>query len=155
MRKFIAVAAAAVIVASCATKYVEVAKTEPHATITVQRNYTATKAVDADPYQGYDLMDNPQCENMQKVATFSYDSEFIETVRVSADRKLHFYMHSVPDQDIYGAWCWSYLGFDAENDHDYVIMHVNCTPEVYDKTSGDWVQISDIDVIDGFECPHD
>jgi len=145
--------AAAMVCGACATNYSEIAVDEPHATITFQRNSEGVKAVNNEPYQDYNLIDNPQCDNMQTIATFSFDGEFIETARFSAGKKLHFYMHSVPDQNIHGQWCWSYLGFDAENGRDYVVMHEACTPKVYDATDGDWQPIVVLDVIDGFECP--
>jgi len=138
--------------AACATSYTSLLESEPHATITFQRNIEGVKAVNNEPYQGYDLVDNPQCENEQRVAWFTGDSEFIETARFSGDKKLHFLMHSVPNRNI-NAWCFSYLGFDAQNGRDYVVMHDACTPKVYDKTDGDWQPVEDIDVIDGFECP--
>ena len=153
MKKHIVMMAAAIICGSCATSYKSVPADEPHATFTFQRNIDGVKAVNNEPYQGYELIDNPQCENAQKVAWFSWDSEFIETTRIAADRKLHFYIHSVPNQNIYGNWCFSYLGFDAQNGRDYVVMHEACTPKVYDKTDGDWQPVEDIDVIDGFDCP--
>jgi len=146
--------ALALICAGCATRYAEVPPESPHATITFQRNRDAVKAVNLEPMQGYDVMDNGRCENRQGVATFSFDNEFLRTARFSADKKLHFQMHSVPDQNINGPWCWSYLGFDAQNGRDYVVMHEACTPKVFDKTDGDWRPVEDIDVIDGFECPN-
>lgn len=137
----------------CAVNYVDVPVDAPHATITFQRNLEGVKAVNNEPFQAYDLMDNPRCDNIQSVASFSFDGEFIETARVSANKKLHFYMHSVPDQNIHGSWCWSYLGFDAENGRDYVVMHESCSPKVYDTTADEWQPIEDLDIIDGFECP--
>ena len=145
--------ALALICAGCATTYTEVPLEGPHATITFQRNIDGVKAVNNEPMQGFDVMDDERCENRQGIATFSFDSQFIKTARFSADKKLHFQMHSVPDQNINGPWCWSYLGFDAENGRDYVVMHEACTPRVYDKTDGDWQPVEDIDVVDGFECP--
>lgn len=138
---------------ACATSYTSVLETEPHATITFQRNVNGVKAVNNEPYQGYELVDNPQCENDQKVAWFSWDSEFIETARFAGDKKLHFVMHSVPNQNLNGPWCFSYLGFEAQNGRDYVVMHESCSPKVYDKTDGDWQPVEDVDVIDGFDCP--
>ncbi|MEM7433426.1 MAG: hypothetical protein AAF351_15995, partial [Pseudomonadota bacterium] len=58
-----------------------------------------------------------------------------------------------PNQNIYGPWCWSYLGFYVENGRDYVVMHESCSPVVYDTTEDDWQRVDDIDVINGFECP--
>ncbi len=139
--------------AGCAVNYVDVTVDEPHATITFQRNLEGVRAVNNEPYQAYELMDNPQCDNIQNVAHFSYDSEFIDTARISAAKKLHFLMHSVPDQNIYGSWCWSYLGFEAENGRDYVVMHESCSPKVYDTSSDEWQAIDNLDIIDGFECP--
>lgn len=153
MLKYLLTGIAGISLAGCATYYTEVPPDQPHSTITFQRNMTATKAVKSDPFQDYNIMDNPSCENMEGIATFSFDNEFIKTARFSADKKLHFMMHSVPNQNINGNWCWSYLGFDAVNGRDYVVMHQNCSPKVYDKTDGDWVLLDDIDVIDGFECP--
>lgn len=144
---------ACLLVSGCATQYVDVPADEPHATVTFQRNVDGVKAVNNEPYQGYELVDSPRCENDQKVAWFSFDGEYIKTARFSADRKLHFVMHSVPNQNIHGPWCFSYLGFDAENGRDYVVMHDACTPKVYDKTDATWAPVKDIDVIDGFECP--
>ena len=151
MRKYLCVTA--VLLASCATSYTELDASEPHATITFQRNAAGVKAVNNEPFQGYELIDNPRCENAQKVAWFSWDSEYIKTARIGADKKLHFFIHSVPNQNLNGPWCFSYLGFDAQNGRDYVVMHEACTPVVYDKTDGDWQAVTDIDVIDGFECP--
>jgi len=145
--------ALAFLTVACATQYTSVPANEPHATITFQRNLDGVKAVNNEPYQGYELIDKPQCDNDQKVAWFSWDSEFIETARFTADKKLHFFIHSVPNQNIYGPWCFSYLGFEAVNGRDYVVMHDACAPKVYDKTDGDWQLVEDIDVIDGFECP--
>lgn len=153
MKNLLLAGALAALVSGCATYYEEVAEDVPHANITFQRNVEGVKARKGEPLQDYNLIDNPQCDNQQGIATFSFDSEFIKTARFPADRKLHFYMHSVPGGDIYNQWCWSYLGFDAENGRDYVVMHQDCSPVVYDKTDGDWVQVEDIDVIDGFECP--
>lgn len=153
MKRWGMMSVAVFICTACATNYTEVPADEPHASITFQRNIEGVKAVNNEPYQGYELIDNPQCENDQKVAWFSFDSEFIETARFTADKKLHFFIHSVPNQNIHGPWCFSYLGFDAENGRDYVVMHEQCTPKVYDKTDGDWQPVEDIDVIDGFECP--
>lgn len=153
MKQWILLAGASLMATSCATYHEDVPLDEPHATITVQRNYEGVKADNSDPLQDYNIMDNPQCDNLQGIGTFSFNNQFINTSRVAADKKLHFYMHSVPDQNIYGNWCWSYLGFDAENGRDYVIMHVNCSPEVYDKTEGDWVRVTAVDVINDFECP--
>lgn len=153
MLKLFLIVVASAGLAGCATRYADVPTDQPHARITFQRNLTATRAVASDPLQDYNVMDNPRCENMAGIATFSFDNEVIKTARFSADRKLHFYMHSVPDQNVHGNWCWSYLGFDAVNGRDYVVMHENCTPKVYDKTDGNWEPVKDIDVIDGFECP--
>ena len=138
---------------ACATSYVDVPPNEPHATITFQRNKEGVKAVNNEPFQGYELLANPQCDSSQRIAGFSFDGEFIKTARFPAGRKLHFVMHSVPNQNIHGPWCWSYLGIKPEAGRDYVVMHESCTPVVYDTTGGEWQIVEDIDVIDGFECP--
>jgi len=153
MLKYLMIGVAGLTLAGCATRHADVPVDQPHATITFQRNLTATRAVPSDPYQGYDILENPRCENRASIATFSFDNEVIKTARFAADRKLHFQMHSVPNQNINGRWCWSYLGFDAVNGREYVVMHDNCTPKVYDKTDGRWTPVKEIDVIDGFECP--
>ncbi len=144
---------AAVLLGGCATSYVDVPIEEPHATITFQRNKEGVRAVNNEPFQGYDLLESPQCESFQRITGFSFDGEFIKTARFPVGKRLHFAMHSVPNQNIYGPWCWSYLGFTPENGRDYVVMHEACTPVVYDKTDGTWVTVNDIDVINGFECP--
>lgn len=138
---------------ACATSFVDVPLDEAHATITFQRNKEGVKAVNNEPFQGYDLLANPQCDSFQRIAGFSFDGEFIKTARFPAGGKLHFMMHSVPNQNINGPWCWSYLGFRPEVGRDYVVMHESCSPVVYDKTDGTWQIVEDIDVIDGFECP--
>lgn len=153
MTKYVILALLALLTTGCAATYSEVQEGEPHATITFQRNMEGVKAVNNEPYQGYTLLDSPSCGNTENIATFSFDSQYIKTARFSAGKKLHFAMHSVPNQNIYGPWCWSYLGFDAENERDYVVMHNNCTPVVYDRTDGVWERVEAIDVIDGFECP--
>ncbi|MEM6512847.1 MAG: hypothetical protein AAF660_07535 [Pseudomonadota bacterium] len=142
-----------VICSGCAATYVDVPLGDPHATITFQRNKEGVKADNGEPYQGYDLLSDPRCESFQRVAGFSFDGQFIKTARFPADQKLHFVMHSVPNQNIYGPWCWSYLGFEPTAGREYVVMHESCTPKVYDKTDGEWTSVNDIDVIDGFECP--
>ncbi len=153
MKKRLLIVALAAAATGCATDYTSIPESEPHTTITFQRNADGVKAVNNEPYQGYQLVDNPKCDNDQNVAWFSWDSEFIETARFEGDKTLHFVIHSVPNQNIHGQWCWSYLGFEAQNGRDYVVMHESCTPKVYDKTDGDWQLVEDIDVIDGFECP--
>ena len=137
----------------CATGYVDVPPGEPHATITFQRNKEGVKAVKGEPFQGYDLLSDPQCESFERIAGFSFDGQYTKTARFPADRKLHFAMHSVPNQNIHGPWCWSYLGFVPEAGRSYVVMHESCTPKVYDTTDGEWLTVDDTDVIDGFECP--
>lgn len=153
MRKLIIVGIAVLTNAGCATQFKDAPLDEPHATITFQRNKEGVKAVNNEPYQGYDLLSSPQCESFERIVGFSFDGQFIKTARFPVGEKLHFYMHSVPNQNIYGPWCWSYLGFEPEAGREYVIMHESCTPKVYDKTEGDWAIVSDIDVIDGYECP--
>lgn len=153
MRIPLVVFALGLLCAGCATNYVDVPLDEPHATITFQRNIEGVKAVNNEPYQGYDVMDNPRCDNLQGVANFSFDREFTRTARFAAGKKLHFSMHSVPNQNIYGPWCWSYLGFHADNGREYVVMHQSCSPIVYDVSGDEWLVVEDTDVIDGFECP--
>ncbi len=153
MRLWILPAVLMLLCVGCATNYVEVPLEEPHATITFQRNIEGVKAVHNEPYQGYAVMDNAQCDNYQSVANFSFDREFIRTARFSGDRKHHFHMHSVPDQNIYGTWCWSYLAFHVETGRDYVVMHESCSPRVFDVSDAGWRLVEDIDVINGFECP--
>jgi hypothetical protein len=139
--------------AGCAANYVDVAVDEPHATITFQRNLEGVKAVNNEPFQGYRLMDSPQCDNARTVASFSFDGEYIATARVPVGRKLHFSMHSVPNRNIHGPWCWSYLGFEAEVGREYVVMHESCSPKVYDTTDDEWRPVEDLDIVDAFECP--
>ncbi|MEM6683738.1 MAG: hypothetical protein AAF607_16005, partial [Pseudomonadota bacterium] len=139
--------------AACATSYKSVALEEPHATITFQRNMSGTRAVNNEPYQGYELVDGPSCANDQKVAWFSFDGEYIETARFAANKKLHFVMHSVQNQNLNGPWCFSYLGFDALNGRDYLVMHERCSALVFDVTDGNRRRLRSVDVIDGFECP--
>ncbi|MEM7765393.1 MAG: hypothetical protein AAF290_15110 [Pseudomonadota bacterium] len=153
MMRTLVLAAITLLCTGCATSYTDVPVSEPHATITFQRNKAGVKAVNNEPFQGYDLLSDPQCTSFERITGFSFDGQFIKTARFPAGEKLHFMMHSVPNQNIYGQWCWSYLGFAPETGRDYVVMHESCTPVVYDKTEGDWQIVRDIDVIDGFECP--
>ncbi len=142
-----------IFITGCATNYVEVPIESSHATITFQRNTEGVKAVNNEPYQDYNIMDNPQCNNLASIARFSFDKEFIKTARFKADKNLHFYMHSVPNQNIYGNWCWSYLGFTPEVGKNYVMMHVDCKPVVYLSENDEWEPVEDLDVINDFECP--
>lgn len=153
MKRLTLLSVLALLCSACATSYVDVPFNEPHATITFQRNKEGVKAVNNEPFQVYDLLANPQCDSFRRIVGFSFDREFIKTARFPVGRKLHFHMHSVPNQNIYGPWCFSYLGFEPEDGRDYVVMHESCTPVVYDKTEGEWQIVEDLDVIDGFECP--
>jgi hypothetical protein len=135
----------------CATRYESVPLEEPHSTISFQRNEAGVKAVNDEPMQGYEVMDNPECDNMETVAWFSWNSEFKETARFPANGKLHFFIHSV--KNIPGPRCYSYLGFKPAEGGQYVVMHKSCEPVVYDTSGDNWRPVEDIDVINGFECP--
>jgi len=152
VKKFILMGAIAYLCTGCATNYTELAADEPHAKISFQRNEAGVKADNGEPMQGYELIDNPQCENRKKVAWFSWDKEFKETARFPATEKLHFHMHSVKNV-IQGDWCYSYLGFKPEIGGEYVVMHNSCRAEVFDTSDGSWTPVTDTDVINGFECP--
>ncbi|MEO0574339.1 MAG: hypothetical protein AAF004_02665 [Pseudomonadota bacterium] len=153
MRRTVLLSMVMLVCTGCATNYVDIPVDEPHATITFQRNKEGVRAVNNEPYQGYDLLENPQCDSFERITGFSFDGQFIKKARFPVGEKLHFMMHSVPNQNINGPWCWSYLGFEPEVGKNYVVMHEYCTPVVYDTSNGDWRVVHDTDVIDGFECP--
>ena len=67
---------AALLLGGCATSYVDVPIEEPHATITFQRNKEGVKAVNNEPFQGYDLLESPQCESFQRITGFSFDGVY-------------------------------------------------------------------------------
>ncbi|GGD15840.1 hypothetical protein GCM10011342_25780 [Aquisalinus flavus] len=139
---------------------------EPGAALTIHRSEGGGLVKDA-PMQNFQIVDNDQCENVQKLAGFSFDRDYAATRRIAAGKPISFLAHSAESYTggdlgfgpiVAFNYCWSLATFTPVDGRSYVMRHIgdparpdSCTFVVVDETTGE--APADLEIRQQFACP--